>query len=299
MKKIDLEIVDDDFLDSYYNSIDSTRILSELNALTPSTKYRHLIDNFKNIVKASLDDIENKYLNTLSHLTNDERKIVKNIFDYTGHRKKQDFIGHFKKLNIKSCPFCNNNYVYFYNSKKGSRTFNTIATIEHYYPKAEYPHLSLSFYNLIPCCNVCNTKFKGSKKHVGNIHHPYRDDFDLHSKFRVTLESLEKLNVELKTDNEKCKNSIDRFQLKKVYQQHSDIAKFIWDKAHYYNDSRIDELHKDFFEKLGYSRDGVKNLVYANYLENTDINKNNHSKLTQDILKQFKLLDTITCKKKS
>lgn len=30
-------------------------------------------------------------------------------------------------------------------------------------------------------------------------------------------------------------------------------------------------------------------MVFCNYLKKEDINKRNHSKLTQDILKQFKL----------
>lgn len=37
-------------------------------------------------------------------------------------------------------------------------------TLDHFYHKAEYPFLSLSLFNFVPCCYSCNSKFKGSKK---------------------------------------------------------------------------------------------------------------------------------------
>lgn len=284
MKQIDLSIVDEAFLDSYLDSIDVNRIENALSDI----KYKNIIDNLKDIITTNN---LTKYSNLRDAYSPSEKKEIKKAFDYAGHRQNSDFMEHFKKLNIKSCPFCNNNYIYFYEKEAGK--YNTLATLEHYYPKSKYPHLSLSFYNLIPSCNTCNSKFKGStEKHEGKILHPYLEDFNEKAKFSISVDSLSvnktiELEVNLKSNDERCKTSIDRFQLDKIYKQHNDIAKEIWNKAQVYNESQIEELYKSFYQKLGYTKDDVKDMVFCNYLHKNDINKRNHSKLTQDILKQF------------
>lgn len=296
MKQIDLSIVDKDFLDSYLNSIDIDKIKISLKKLKPQSKFKNLIDNLENLIKADISDIQTKYLTLLNHFSAKEKKNIENIFNYSAHRKKESFMEHFKKLNIKSCPFCNNNYVYFY--KEGAKKLNTLATLEHYYPKAKYPHLSLSFYNLIPSCSTCNSKFKGNETHDGNILHPYYEDFNEKAKFSVSVDSLPiDKNIELEVNlnvcdknDERCKKSIERFQLDKIYKQHNDIAKEIWNKAQVYNESRIDELYDSFYKNLDYSKEDVKNFAFCSYLDKKDIHKRNHTKLTQDILKQFDIV---------
>lgn len=292
MKQIDLSMVDDNFLQDYLTSIDIDKIKNSLKKLRPKSKFQVLIENVETLIVADMNDIKTKYLSLLQHCSNKEKKKIEHVFDYTAYRKKSIFMEHFKKLNIKSCPFCNNNYVYFY--KEGAKQFNTLATLEHYYPKSKYPHLSLSFYNLIPSCSTCNSKFKGNASHEGNILHPYYEDFDEKAQFSVSVDKLPvnktiELEVTLKSNDERCKNSIDRFQLNKIYKQHNDIAQEIWNKAQVYNESRIEELHNSFYKALGYSKDDVKNMIFCNYLHKDDIHKRNHSKLTQDILEQFEI----------
>ena len=282
MKKIDLSSLD---LVEYYKSINMNKIKQELS----DSKYHRITDRLELLIQSDLHIIE-KYLNIKNYYSSEEKKEIEKAFDYSVHRQKANFIKHFKKLNLKSCPFCNNNYIYFY--KKGDGKINTLATLEHYYPKADYPHLSLSFYNLIPSCSTCNSKFKGNKEHVGKIAHPYYDDFNDLAEFSVSVESLGigkeiELEVSLKTDDPRCKASVDRFQLDEIYKQHNDIAKEIWNKAQVYNEDRIDELYKSFYKDLGYTKEDVKNFAFCSYLDKKDIHKRNHTKLTQDILKQF------------
>jgi len=286
MKQIDLSIVNETFLQSYLSSIDIDNIKNKLS----NTKYKNILDNLENIIKTK--DLTS-YLTLCENFSETEKKEILKAFNYSAHRKKEKFMEHFKKLNIKSCPFCNNNYVYFY--KDGAKKLNTLATLEHYYPKAKYPHLSLSFYNLIPSCSTCNSKFRGKDElYLGKILHPYYEDFNEKAKFSVSVDSLNielevNLNVCDKTD-ERCKKSIERFQLDKIYKQHNDIAKEIWNKAQVYNESRIDELYDSFYKNLGYSKEDVKNFAFCSYLDKKDIHKRNHTKLTQDILKQFDIV---------
>lgn len=289
MKQIDLSIVNSGFLDVYIKSIAIDDIKTRLSVLSLPVLDPIIMD-LEEIIKADVKTIRSSYLNLLDSLTKEERKKVELAFDYAGHRKQEKFMQNFQKLKIKSCPFCNNNYVYYFQDGK-----NTIATLEHYYPKSKYPHLSLSFYNLVPSCYVCNTKFKGSEKHVGKVIHPYIEDFDQKAFFSVDIDSLPakkevQLNIRLKSDEPRCKQSIERFKLDKIYAEHSDIATEIWNKAQVYNEDRIKELYNSFYKQLGYSEEDVKNFIFCNYLNQKDINKRNHAKLTQDILKQFELI---------
>ena len=152
MTKIDISSLN---IDEYYNSIDTNKIKNELQTYKPK-KFKKIIDNLENIIKADIPNIENLYLSYCSNFTKKEKKFIENTFNYSYNRNSnKKFMEHFKKLNIKSCPFCNNNHVYFY--KQGVGKVNTLATLEHYYPKAQYPHLSLSFYNLIPSCSACKS----------------------------------------------------------------------------------------------------------------------------------------------
>lgn len=285
MKKVDLSCLD---LEKYFTSINIENIKNKLSA----PKYKKITDRLELLIKSDLPTIK-KYLNITNYYSLEEKKEIEKAFNYSAHRQKENFIEHFKKLNLKSCPFCNNNYIYFYT--KGDGKANTLATLEHYYPKAKYPHLSLSFYNLIPSCSTCNSKFKGNKEQEGKIAHPYYDDFNKNAKFSIDINSLGvnkdiELEVNLTSIDEKCKTSIERFQLEKIYKQHNDIAKEIWNKAQAYNEDRIDELYKSFYKDLGYSKEDVKNFVFCSYLDKKDIHRKNHTKLTQDILKQFGLI---------
>lgn len=272
MKQIDLSVIDDAFLDGYVASIAVDDIKNKLTTLNLPI-LNPIVRNLEKILKADIAFIKSSYLNLLDTLNDADRKNVEKAFDYSRHRKQEAFMQNFQKLNIKSCPFCNNNYIYYFQNGQ-----NTIATLEHYYPKSKYPHLSLSFYNLIPSCYVCNSKFKGGKKHEGNVIHPYIEDFDSRATFGVAVDGLPAhkniaLEVKLKPDDPKdfrCENSIDRFKLDKIYAEHGDIATEIWNKAQVYNEDRIKELYDSFYKQLGYSKEDVKNFVFCNYLKKQD-----------------------------
>jgi hypothetical protein len=290
MKKIDISALD---IDDYADSIDIEKIKSTLKNLNP-IKYKNIIDNIESIIKADIDTIKTSYLTLCDGFLDQEKKEIEKAFNYTAYRQKPVFFNNFKKLNIKSCPFCNNNYIYFYKENAGDE-YNSLATLEHYYPKAKYPHLSLSFHNLIPCCSTCNSKFKGNESHEGEIAHPYYDDFNENADFRISVNDSiikkdEDINISLKSMDPKCLKSIERFKLDKIYGEHRDIAKEIWNRAQVYNESRIEELYNSFYKDFGYTKEDVKDMIFCNYLHEDNINKRNHSKLSQDILKQFGLI---------
>ncbi|MGE6490771.1 hypothetical protein ACQKD4_03610 [Exiguobacterium sp. NPDC077395] len=75
-----------------------------------------------------------------------------------------------KLLQINICPYCATQYIFLYESSDGK----TRGTLDHFIDKARYPIFSVSIYNLVPCCKVCNSDFKGRKEmDVINFYSPY------------------------------------------------------------------------------------------------------------------------------
>jgi hypothetical protein len=54
-----------------------------------------------------------------------------------------------------------------------------LASLDHFYDKDTYPFLAISIFNLVPCCHICNSKFKHTKNFY-NLEdlHPYEDSFN-------------------------------------------------------------------------------------------------------------------------
>ena len=64
-----------------------------------------------------------------------------------------------EKLDITSCFYCESAYTGVYSDTgKIKRTFD----IDHFFQKEQYPIFALSLYNFVPCCQVCNSRVKGS-----------------------------------------------------------------------------------------------------------------------------------------
>lgn len=90
-------------------------------------------------------------------------RIVEEIFPYKKFSSDQGYFKQWggykltKSLNISACPYCNIEYTF-------TLTFNGNKLIrpdlDHYFSKKRHPLIALSFYNLIPCCNTCNSRLK-------------------------------------------------------------------------------------------------------------------------------------------
>ncbi|OTX01003.1 hypothetical protein BK711_10205 [Bacillus thuringiensis serovar fukuokaensis] len=78
-----------------------------------------------------------------------------------------------KALDINICPYCATQFIFIYQSDNGQ----TRGTLDHFIDKAKYPIFSISIYNLIPSCKVCNSDFKGSKEaNIKNNYTPFEEN---------------------------------------------------------------------------------------------------------------------------
>ena len=277
---------------------------------------KYLKRNIKKIVGGDLETLQaviNEVTNEISkkYKKNDSKpkiyQAVKYIFVDKGYEAKisttTDTSIAYKlveNLGIKTCPYCNRNYISFVNKKRKTRP-----QLDHFYPKAIYPFLACSFYNLIPSCSACNhmksddDSYKDEKD--GNLVHPYNvkdSDFTFSYTFNNLdiLKSIDEKNIRFE-DEEKIKITLDRkyeknneyFQLETIYQNHKDIVIELILKEINYPKSYIKELIDNHFG----TEEEIYRFIFSNYLSIDDLHKRPLSKLTKDIVEELGILEKI------
>lgn len=187
-----------------------------------------------------------------------------------------------EKLNVTTCFYCNEHYIYHLNSN-GKRIYD----FDHFYNKNHYPLFALSFYNLIPTCKPCNTLKKDEDKDFAN---PYNKDIDFikEMKFNASPNSADfltnknSIDLTITTNNSGIENNFIDMQIRERYEKHKDIAWDIYRKNHIYNQSYFKELTKNFDIFHG-NRDNVMELLLGTSLINQDFEKRPFSRLIYDI----------------
>jgi hypothetical protein len=244
-----------------------------------------------------LQRFHSKYSSTTFRISKD--KLI-SIFDYEAFRKKHgmDLIS---KLDITCCPYCNKNYTsYLTFHKKGAKYIsNVLPEFDHFYPRSKYPLLGISFYNLIPSCNFCNSHIKSSADSLKlNLFHPYTQFKNQGVKFKfypTNFKSLIGLDRNHKFDfsytestlvNRSLKKSVSFFGIKEIYEScHSDLIKDIIDKHITYSAKYLKEIEKSF--KLDFES-AYKILFETNY-EDDLLHKRPFSRLKKDIYNDLEI----------
>ena len=175
-------------------------------------------------------------------------------------------------LDVHVCPYCGRQYITSYRIKK--KRWAT-ADIDHYYPKAVFPLLSMNLYNMLPSCSICNSRLKLDKiKRREQVHlHPYKDSSDC-IKFNVELDSVDALyrtnqdaiHLEAKViqEKEKSKNSIGIFSLNEIYRNHKGDAYDVISKMDLYSEEKFNQIFDKDFPNL-----------FSDYEESVLTGKNN------------------------
>lgn len=230
--------------------------------------------------------------NGVTKIVNDAR--LTNIFNYSEFRRKFGF-DFAKKLGISCCPYCNRGYTTSHDTIQPGNPNKKLVfpEFDHFLPKEDHPIIALSFYNLIPSCNVCNTHYKGSKDPtICNLFHPYTKVKSTHFNFKFFAQNYASLigkDLSIKLDfdynettaiNNQLKATISFFDIKAIYEKcHSDIIKDIIDKRITYCDEYLSRLQTDY--KMDFN-EAYRILFETHYNEN-DLHKRPFSKLKKDI----------------
>ncbi len=219
---------------------------------------------------------------------------IRKIFNYDSFIiKKQEYNGYSlaDNLQINCCPNCNRQYSITISSKYVNEQL-TRPDFDHYFPKNQYPLLSLSFYNLIPSCKICNSTFKGSKemdlkKHI----HPYIDniinDFSFEykpsSKKPNRCESIS-INYGSSSNKKRIRNTFKLFRIEEIYNGHKFIVDQILQLKNSLNDDYLKILTQNTYDGIDWSPEEAYKIGFGVNYKDDELYEHPFSKLKRDIL---------------
>jgi hypothetical protein len=207
---------------------------------------------------------------------------------------KQDDV--FKKLNIRTCPYCNRHYTFTLKPvHKGDP--NTSPEFDHFYPKSEYPTLAICFYNLVPSCHCCNHGKSTSQLNIN----PYFDEFKgvfylckaaddftpLNQKEAKDIKTEQDVHIAYGGRREEIED-VERLGLDKLYGMHQDYVTEIVDKVNAYN-SAVAQGLVDSFQGVYQNRGEIFEFVWGRHLELAELEDKPLSKFTRDLLTQMEV----------
>ena len=225
---------------------------------------------------------------------------ILDAFNYKGFQKKGTLAELAYMLNVKSCPYCNMHYTLVIEEDLDKKQKRKLAKFQfdHFIDKSDYPMFSMSLYNLIPSCAICNNA-KSIKK-LSLDFHPYYSNvcelftFKVHDP--IGLYCGERIKDEIEIDiqqNGVNKNDlddfIDTFHLKTLYQRHGDIAQETFDKAY---EKEYYQQPSNFSWLSNSSPEYIQQLWMGVYPNEKDIEKRPMSKFIQDLWNQAKNIKT-------
>lgn len=196
-------------------------------------------------------------------------------------------------IDIKTCPYCNRNYVFHY-TKKGF-----LYEYDHYFPICLYPYLSLSLYNLIPICSSCNTAKGSFNPNNSKFMYPYEDEFGYKVKFKVAYKKIFDLynpnefhiTFDLTNANavltQKAKQAISTFHLEEYYNEHKDCAANIIKICQLSNSSYASSICEQFTNLFHNKQELIESMLNTSFYKDEWKNKV-LSKFTFDIYCQFR-----------
>ncbi|WP_282065682.1 hypothetical protein [Vibrio rotiferianus] len=256
------------FVDHGFNSIlnlgDAERLIKEIILIKPS-------DLDSKVTSLSNSNQVNSVLN----------KKIYSIFNYDKHSstKFHSIRDSFSSLKFKVCIYCNRNYTSNFLSKgRAKPTF----TLDHFYQKEKHPIFSLSLYNLIPSCSVCNSTIKGSND-LEHYENPFSDlyDFDGLATFKI----MPDYKVSLVSQDAKCRGYIRDFKINEVYSAHTSEVESFMKKRQVFTNQVIREVAKI----TNSSEEMVKNKVFGDFQDQSSMGDRSLAKLMSDLYSQLRV----------
>lgn len=216
-------------------------------------------------------------------------KEINRIFNYDNfcEKKVRTYCAYdlAEKLDIPTCIYCNRIYTKTVIKKDKKKVIRP--TFDHWYPKSKYPLLALSFYNLIPCCSICNSGVKGSIPFSLSTHfHPYFKNPKSDFKYTFSYEHRDysKFSFKINPENEFSKRSIKAFELEEIYSAHEDEIEDLRKIKDAYSEDYIEMLESKILGGITLDRDEVYRLAFGVHFQEAKFDRRPLSKMKKDIL---------------
>lgn len=301
LKKEFTEPEEEKYIEEYFENYINNKSLKDNNFLKSVTVKEEKVESEllkKNEErKKKRENIHNKIKLELNFITNTiispyEKKTIFRIVSNFLNKDRLNIKEKEKFLNINSCFYCNIDYV---NTFKDNNDIKNHFTLDHILPKSKYPFLSISLFNLVPCCSPCNSKFKHITEFIIDEDLPklipsskeYILDELVQFQLKFKVNEKDKLDLKVDLTNLSNINNVDEFitmfKLKGRYEFHRQKAIDLVDKRKIYSDSQIREIAK----LLGRDEQSIKEDIFGK--ECFQSNNEPFEKYKQDIAQQLNL----------
>ncbi len=230
-------------------------------------------------------------------------KEVLKLFDYKSCRGSLKFIWLVDELNVVVCPYCNDSHTH---KVKTDDDVKILYEFDHFIPKVFAPYLSLSFFNLVPSCHVCNSNLKSTTVfNLKDYIHPYIDDLHSWVSFStdnpVNINDVNSFDVEIKTittnpdEIRKSDNSIALFTIQQRYNYFKDdIIRLERIKQSFSESRKKEMLDNGLLGEIFANRADLNShiaLVLDIPMNEIQAMRKEKGKFKLDIAKEFKILD--------
>lgn len=200
------------------------------------------------------------------------------------------------KLDIVTCPYCNEQYNYSFKYKKQSDKIRRTFDWDHIYSQVNYPFLAISYFNLVPACKVCNFIKLDQDEDYFNPHSYVNVDdvyfFDLKPLGPGFISDVTKieLNVVFKKVKEKTaiKNTMEVVGQLNRMRCHRQLIRDILNKKRIYSNAYLRNLKNQVGILRTLSDFEIKQTLFGVVFDHRGYYKRSFSKLTADILKGTK-----------
>jgi len=270
------------------------KIIPKIKDILNTLSLGNTVEDLKPIIIAKKKDCLD-YIKIYKGKISNSKEIL-DFFSYDDWSKKYGDWNAYKfiqELGIRVCPYCNRNNIDYSEVENGKLI--TRSPFDHFFPKSEYPYLSCSLFNLIPCCNTCNSAKRAKDTVEENIIYPYEEEFGEDGKFRLKYngEELDEKTMDIiRRIFKNCvvqlqssgglENSIneskDTFRLEDIYSQEQNFIQDLLDKIYMYSENldraKLIGLTEKMFFALFFNLPRDENKIYS------------YQKITMDIIEQ-------------
>lgn len=266
---------------------------------TPDTRKIEALLTSEPVALKKLNDDLWKQLQSLCFWNRPSKKAIQDVFDYEHliDKSKRNSYWLARQVGRNTCTYCNRTYTLTVVKDGGKNDKERIVrpTFDHWYSQSEFPLMSMSLFNLIPSCSICNSSVKTDTPFDITTHiHPYIHEAghpNMTFEASLTADVPAKWKVEIKTvPKSKEAKTVEDLRLNEIYAYHGELE--VKDLMEF-KDKYPDGYLKDLVEKVLLKSGGKLDLsdVYR-MLFGTEINEEKFldrplSKMKYDLLKKM------------
>lgn len=219
-----------------------------------------------------------------------KKKIFK-AFNYDGRISRNKVAAYelAKRIGTRTCVYCNRIYAFTIEADDGTPISRP--DFDHWLPKEKHPLLSMSIYNLIPSCPICNRGIKHRRDFKYGTHvHPYCSNEEMTAKFQYAplVGGKWKLTFSGATPDEIATAGI--LKTEEVYKPYAnsevkDILDFAFDNPPEYLLDLKEKVMKAYGGTI--SKEHAYRLVLGTEMKASVFGDRPLSKMKRDVLKQL------------